>query len=116
MLHIANQKGEDLHQQENKLEAKKRDLAEQTRNLKLQVAGHFEELRQRIDQREREILQRIDDVGLKGQSDVERCVRLVKTRAQHLRENEGSIGTQLSTADEVQLITFYAERFRNLTE
>ena len=95
LLHVASQKGEDLHLQENKLEAKKRDLADQTRNLKLQVASHFEELRQRIDQREREILQSIDDVGLRGQADVERCVRLVKTRSQHLRENENSIGAQL---------------------
>lgn len=116
LLHVASQKGEDLQLQENKLEARKRDLADQTRNLKLQVAGHFEELRQRMDQREREMLQRIDDVGLRGQSDVERCVRLVKTRAQHLRENEASIGAQLQAADEVQLITFYAERFRGLSE
>lgn len=55
-------------------------------------------------------------MGLRGQSDVERCVRLVKTRSQHLRENEGAIGAQLSTSDEVQLITFYAERFRALTD
>ena len=102
--------------QENRLEAKKRDLAEQTRNLKLQVTGHFEEIRQRMQQRESEILQRIEDVGLKGQSDVERCVRTVRTRVQHLRENEQSIGSQLQGTDEVSLICFYAERFRGLTE
>lgn len=41
---------------------------------------------------------------------------MVRTRVQHLRENEQAIGGQLSTADEVQLICFYAERFRALTE
>jgi len=116
LLHVASQKGEDLHLQENKLEAKKRDLADQTRNLKLQVASHFEDLRQRLDQREREMQQKIDDLGLRGQADVERCVRLVKSRSQNLRENENTISTQLQAADEVQLISFYAERFRMLSE
>ena len=85
MAFLANQTNQQLN--ENKLEAKKRELLDQARNTKLQVGSQFEDIRQRIDQREREIMQKIDNLNLKGQSELENCIRLVKTRKQNLRDH-----------------------------
>ena len=60
-----NQKIEDLQLQENKLETRKRDVYDQNQALKHQMASQFEDLRQRLDAKERELLQKIDEQAIR---------------------------------------------------
>jgi hypothetical protein len=45
---------------ENRLEGKKREVVELNQGLKHQVANHFEDLRMRMDAKEREIMGQLD--------------------------------------------------------
>ena len=56
LIHSVGQKIEDLAIQESKLEAKKRDIHEQNLGLKHQISSHFEDLRQKLDAKEREFI------------------------------------------------------------
>ena len=55
-------KCDELQIQEQRLDQKKRDVAEQTQIAKQYMMNAFEELRQRIDSKEREMLQKCDDL------------------------------------------------------
>lgn len=57
LVHTVVQKGEELQAHENHLEVRKRDLQEQNKSLKHQILSQFEELRQKLDTKEREIMQ-----------------------------------------------------------
>ena len=52
-----NSKIDELQLQEQKLEAKKRDIVDQTTSVKQNIANNFEELRARIDNKEKEVMQ-----------------------------------------------------------
>jgi chaperonin cofactor prefoldin len=60
LVHSVAQKIEDLSIQENKLESKKRDVHEQNQELKHQISSHFEDLRQKLDAKEREFINQLD--------------------------------------------------------
>lgn len=47
--------------QENKLETRKREIIDSVAGLKHSLGAHFEEIRQKLDAKEREIMQRLDD-------------------------------------------------------
>ena len=55
-----NSKIDELQLQEQKLEAKKRDIVDQTTSVKQNIANNFEELRARIDNKEKEVMQQAD--------------------------------------------------------
>lgn len=94
LVHSVAQKIEDLSIQENKLESKKRDVHEQNQELKHQVSSHFEDLRQKLDAKEREFINQLDLQALKSQSNLEQYIRLVKGRCANLSETEINIQNQ----------------------
>ena len=51
----------------------------------------FEEVRKRIDQKEREMLARVDEGCLKDQNKMENFIRLIKGRTANLMETEQHI-------------------------
>ena len=56
LIHTVVQKVEELQAKENHLESRKRDQQEQNKNRKHQILTQFEELRQKLDSKEREIM------------------------------------------------------------
>ena len=68
MLHQVSQKIDDLHIQENKLEGRKREIHDSTSQIKHELTTQFEELRQRIDFKEREVLNKLDEMCLRDQN------------------------------------------------
>jgi hypothetical protein len=55
------------------------------------MATQFEDLRQRLDAKERELMQRLDDQSVKQQNEVEQYIRLIKGRSANLQETENHI-------------------------
>jgi glycine cleavage system regulatory protein len=56
LLHIANQKIEDMQMQENNLESRKREIYDRSMSLKHKLSSHFDDIRQSLDAKERELL------------------------------------------------------------
>jgi predicted nuclease with TOPRIM domain len=60
MLHQVNQRIEEMSMQESRLEGKKREILEMNQGLKHQMSSMFEELRMRMDAKERELMSQLD--------------------------------------------------------
>lgn len=78
------------------------------------MANAFEELRKRIDQKERELLKQCDASTMELVADMDNSTRLIKGRIAHLGEAIDSINSQIQQEDEVVLATFYANNYENL--
>jgi predicted kinase len=59
VIHIGS-KIDDLHVVEQRLEARKRDIADQTNTIKQKMANAFEDIRQRLEKKERELMMGAD--------------------------------------------------------
>ena len=55
VIHISS-KIDDLHVVEQRLEARKREVIDQTNTIKQKMANAFEDIRQRLDKKEREAM------------------------------------------------------------
>ena len=59
VIHISS-KIDDLHVVEQRLEARKWEVIDQTNTIKQKMANAFEDIRQRLDKKEREAMQNAD--------------------------------------------------------
>lgn len=57
-----------------------RFLQDLVKNQKAHISGLFEDLRQRIDQKENEMMILVDEEALKSQTDLDRYLRAIKTQ------------------------------------
>ena len=73
------------------------------------MANALEELRQRLDKKERELMQAADAQLEKSLAEVDSFVRLVAGRSLNLSQSIEMVRQQVSHGDEVQLLTFFAE-------
>ena len=60
LLHQISQRIDEMAMQENRLDGKKREVNELTQGLKHQVSSMFEDLRMRMDAKERELMTMLD--------------------------------------------------------
>ena len=81
-----NTKIDELVLQDQRFESRKRELSEQNQSAKQHMANAFEELRQRIDQKERELMKQSDTQAMQLLADLDGTTRLIKGRMTHLSE------------------------------
>ena len=85
-------KVDDLALQEQRLEARKRDISEQSQNAKMYMCNAFEELVRRIKQKERELMQQCDAGAMELIAELDGSTRMIKGRIAHLSEAIDEIG------------------------
>jgi hypothetical protein len=73
------------------------------------MANAFEELRQRLDSKERELMSSTDLFLDKNLSEIESFVRLINGRCINLCSTVELIQQQIQSTDEVGLMNFYAQ-------
>ena len=72
------------------------------------MANSFEELRQRLDKKEREMMQNADSFMERNILEIDSYVRLINGRNVNLNSTIELIKTTIKTSDEVQLMNFYS--------
>ena len=72
------------------------------------MANSFEELRQRLDKKEREMMQNADSFMEINILEIDSYVRLINGRNINLNSTIELIKTTIKTSDEVQLMNFYS--------
>lgn len=103
-----NSKIDELHLQAQRLESRKRDVIDQSQSIKQQMANAFEELRQRIDKKERELMIGTDSFMDKNLNEVESYIRLINGRCVNLNSTVETIKHSIKNNDDVGLMNFYA--------
>lgn len=76
VIHISS-KIDDLHVVEQRLEARKWEVIDQTNTIKQKMANAFEDIRQRLDKKEREAMQNADmfmDTKIKEMDSLQRIL------------------------------------------
>jgi malate synthase len=104
-------KCDELAVQEQKLEQKRRDVAEQTQMAKSYMLQALDDLRQRIDVKERELLQKCDDMQNDYLQDIDQSCRLVRGRQTNMCNAINDLSLQVRQSDEAQLATFFVTKF-----
>lgn len=100
-----------MHVVEQRLEARKRDIVDQTNTIKQKMANAFEDIRQRLEKKERESLQSADmfmDTKLK---EVDGIIRILNGRNHALNGNIEHIKENLHDRDDGQLLEYFALEF-----
>jgi glutamine synthetase type III len=73
-------KVDELQLQSQRLESRKRELHDQTQAIKQQMVNAFDELRQRLDKKERELMQNADAYLERNVIELESYMRLISGR------------------------------------
>lgn len=111
-----NSKIDELHLNNQRLESRKREIIEQTNAIKQQTANAFEEIRQRLDKKERELMMSADSYMEHGVSEVDSYIRLVNGRCQNLNSTVELIKQQIKGSDEVGLMCYYSQNHFKLQQ
>ena len=77
---------DNLDLQDKRFEARKRELVEQNHAAKQVMANAFEDLRKRIDQKERELMKQCDLKAQECIDELDGSTRLILGRIEHLAE------------------------------
>ena len=93
---------------EQKVEVKKKDLEEQSLGLKQQVSRAFEELRQRLDKKEREVLESMDFALEDKRRDLDTYSRLLEQKSLATIALRDTVKRTLQTSSPELLLNFYA--------
>ena len=78
------------------------------------MANAFEELRQRIDQKERELSQKCDDAAHEHMAELDQSQRLIKGRQSTLVGAIEDLDEKIKISDDAGLIQYYAENFETI--
>lgn len=89
--------------------AKKREVTETNVQTKGIISSSFSELRQRIDAKEREMLQAYDAIGKSVVQDLEHSIRLGKGRGEQLNQKCEELGRTIKMNDPVYLAEYYTQ-------
>jgi len=101
MLMSIGSKLNELQGNEEQLEKRKIELVENTQSIKHTISYSFEEIRQRINKKEAQLLQNADIFMNENTKDVDTCIRLVESRAQSIKSTADYLQSQLDSMDEV---------------
>ena len=89
-------------------------MSEQAQTAKQYMANSFEELRQRLDQKERELMQKCDEEAHEHKAELDHTQRLIKGRQSTLVGAIDDLDQKIKTNDDASLVEFYAENFETI--
>ena len=84
-------------------------MIEQSQTAKQYMANAFEELRQRIDARERELMQKCDDEASEHMAELEQTQRILKGKQSALLSAVDELDSKIKQNDDVAVAVFYAD-------
>ena len=115
VIHIGS-KIDDLHVVEQRIEARKRDLIDQTNTVKQKMANAFEDIRQRLEKKEREIMANADNFQESKLNEMDGIVRILNGRAQVLNTSINQVKTNLKERNDSGLLEYFAIEFPKIAQ
>jgi hypothetical protein len=109
LLILLTSKMDDLEIHEQRIEARKKEIIEQTNSAKQQMAHAFEDIRQRLEKKERELLNNADRLMEDSLKELDSYTRMISSRNSILRKMSSSVKEVLEEADTVSVIDYFAE-------
>jgi len=109
MLQV-NAKIDESRINEQRLETRKRELIENTSSIKQEMSKAFEELRQRVDKKERELMSNADIFLDENLRELDSYIRVSNTNVARLEDQGDEIRKNLAQKDEVRLLNFYPNK------
>jgi hypothetical protein len=99
----------DIHSVQNALDLKKKELTESTNEIKQQMSASFEEIRIRLQKREKEILEKADLFLQEHLQELNTYSRVLNSKTASLNKIIDTINSNILRKDEVNLLNFYSE-------
>ena len=101
---------------EQRLEARKRDIIDQTNTIKQKMTNAFEDIRQRLEKKEREILQSADMFMDSKIKEVDGIIRILNGRNHSLNGSIENIKENLHDKDDGGLLEYFALEFPKIAQ
>jgi len=115
-LNLLNGKLDEEKILEDKFNNSKRDMRENNKVLKKQVGDIFQEIRNRIDKKEKEIMNIMDTALEDASREIDLFVKTLENKASAVRSTFDLIKNHLTARDEVLLLNFYANNNHKLKQ
>eukprot|EP00744_Colponema_vietnamica_P009095 GILI01012949.1.p1 GENE.GILI01012949.1~~GILI01012949.1.p1 ORF type:complete len:468 (-),score=80.29 GILI01012949.1:1178-2581(-) len=109
MLFHLSSRMEDLSLMEQRVESHRREIIENTQTIKQQMAKAFEEVRQRLDKKERELMGNSDLFKDEVCAELDVYVRAAREKTYEMDAAADTIRKIIDSKDEVGLLNFFAE-------
>lgn len=113
VMHLGS-KIDDLSIVEQKLDGRKRDIIDQTNTIKQQMSNAFEEIRHRLERKEREMLQQADHFTEQNLKEVDQMIRILNGRGMVLSQTINEIKGNMEGRDDCGLLDFFANNYAKI--
>ncbi|OMJ66892.1 hypothetical protein SteCoe_36110 [Stentor coeruleus] len=115
LIHVTG-KIDEIDLKNEKLENQKNEIISQGNSAKQQVLVSFEDLKARIDKKEREIISQIERTVQDSLKDVENYMRIISGKIEVLEELGQGIKKILNTSSYCEVLDFYVENNKKIFE
>ena len=113
-LHISN-KIDEIGLRTEKIDNQKKEIIDQGNAAKQQVLVSFEDLRARIEKKEREMVENIERIVQENLKEADNYMRILNGKITWLEDIAENVKKMLSSSSQPELLDFYAENKEKLT-
>jgi pyruvate-formate lyase-activating enzyme len=111
---LVTNKIDEVELRSEKLENQKKEIIDQGNSAKQQILVSFEDLKNRLDKKERELINQIDRTVQDSLRESENFSRLINSKISALENISETLKKVLSEAEQVELLDFYSENQEKL--
>lgn len=109
MLLLLSNKQDELQILEEKIDARKKETIEQSYTAKQQIKHAFEDLRARLDKKERELSQQADRFLEENIKELDSISRVLSVKVTGISDLYNTVARVIQQANQRELIDFYSE-------
>lgn len=115
LFQVQNRISENTNVQQS-LEVKKKELVDNTSSLKQEMARAFEEIRIRLQKKEKEIMDKAEVFLHEHLQELNTYTRVLQSKVFSLNKTIDSINSNIGRRDEVTLLNFYSENKHKIAQ
>ena len=114
-LSVSN-KVDEIELRAEKIEMQKKDIVDQGNAAKQQVLVSFEDLKARIERKEREIIAQIDRIIEENLKETENYAKIIIGKVKAMENISENVQRILNSSSQIELLDFYAENREKIYE
>lgn len=104
----------DINQVYSSLESKKKELVESTATIKQEMGNAFQEIRLKLQKKEKEIMDKTDIFLQEHLQELNTYSRILQSKIITLNKTLDTINSNIIRKDEINLINFYSDNFNKI--
>jgi hypothetical protein len=109
LLFQVQNKISDIMSVQNSIDMKKKELVDNTNNIKQEMARAFEEIRLRFQKKEKEVMERAEIFLQEHLQEMNTYLRVLQSKVISLNKTIDNINSHITLRDEVSLLNFFSE-------